>query len=59
MGVDNVDIEASTQNGVVVMNTPGGNTVTTAELTFTMLLCLARKVPQAACSTMVSGKWGP
>ncbi len=34
VGVDNVDIEASTQNGVVVMNTPGGNTVTTAELTF-------------------------
>ena len=47
ISVDNVDIEASTQHGVVVMNTPGGNTVTTAELTFTMLLSLARKVPQA------------
>jgi D-3-phosphoglycerate dehydrogenase / 2-oxoglutarate reductase len=56
VGVDNVDIEASTQHGVVVMNTPGGNTVTTAELSFTMLLCLARKVPQAH-ATMVAGKW--
>ncbi len=56
VGVDNVDIEAATQNGVVVMNTPGGNTVTTAELSFTMLLCLARKVPQAH-ATMIAGKW--
>ncbi len=56
VGVDNVDIEASTQNGVVVMNTPGGNTITTAELTFTMLLSLARKVPQAH-ATMIAGKW--
>ena len=56
VGVDNVDIDAATQNGVVVMNTPGGNTVTTAELSFTMLLCLARKVPQAH-ATMVAGKW--
>ncbi len=43
VGVDNVDVEAATQRGVVVMNTPGGNTVSTAELTFTMLLSLARK----------------
>jgi D-3-phosphoglycerate dehydrogenase len=56
VGVDNVDIEAATQNGTVVMNTPGGNTVTTAELSFTMLLSLARKVPQAH-ATMVAGKW--
>jgi D-3-phosphoglycerate dehydrogenase len=56
VGVDNVDIEAGTQHGVVVMNTPGGNTVTTAELTFTMLLSLARKVPQAH-ATMIAGKW--
>jgi D-3-phosphoglycerate dehydrogenase / 2-oxoglutarate reductase len=56
VGVDNVDIDASTQNGVVVMNTPGGNTITTAELTFTMLLSLARKVPQAH-ATMIAGKW--
>ena len=56
MGVDNVDIEAATQHGTVVMNTPGGNTVTTAELSFAMLLSLARKVPQAH-ATMVAGKW--
>ena len=56
VGVDNVDVEAATQHGVVVMNTPGGNTITTAELTFTMLLTLARKVPQAHAS-MVAGKW--
>lgn len=56
VGVDNVDIEAATQHGTVVMNTPGGNTITTAELTFTMLLSLARKVPQAH-ATMVGGKW--
>jgi D-3-phosphoglycerate dehydrogenase len=56
VGVDNVDIEAGTQHGVVVMNTPGGNTVTTAELSFTMLLSLARKVPQAH-ATMIAGKW--
>jgi D-3-phosphoglycerate dehydrogenase / 2-oxoglutarate reductase len=56
VGVDNIDVEAATQHGVVVMNTPGGNTITTAELTFTMLLSLARKVPQAHKS-MVDGKW--
>jgi D-3-phosphoglycerate dehydrogenase len=56
VGVDNVDIEAATQHGTVVMNTPGGNTVTTAELSFAMLLGLARKVPQAH-ATMVAGKW--
>jgi D-3-phosphoglycerate dehydrogenase len=56
VGVDNVDIESATQHGTVVMNTPGGNTVTTAELSFTMLLSLARKVPQAH-ATMVAGKW--
>jgi D-3-phosphoglycerate dehydrogenase len=56
VGVDNVDIEAATQHGSVVMNTPGGNTVTTAELSFAMLLSLARKVPQAH-ATMVAGKW--
>ncbi len=56
VGVDNVDIEAATQHGTVVMNTPGGNTVTTAELSFAMLLALARKVPQAH-SSMAAGKW--
>jgi D-3-phosphoglycerate dehydrogenase / 2-oxoglutarate reductase len=56
VGVDNIDVEAATQRGVVVMNTPGGNTITTAELTFSMLLNLARKVPQAH-SSMAAGKW--
>jgi D-3-phosphoglycerate dehydrogenase len=56
VGVDNVDVEAATARGVVVMNTPGGNTITTAELSFAMLLNLARKVPQAH-ATMVAGKW--
>jgi D-3-phosphoglycerate dehydrogenase len=56
VGVDNVDVEAATQRGVVVMNTPGGNTVSTAELSFAMILNLARKVPQAYAS-MAQGKW--
>jgi D-3-phosphoglycerate dehydrogenase len=56
VGVDNVDVEAATQRGVVVMNTPGGNTITTAELSFAMILSLARKIPQAH-HTMVAGKW--
>ncbi|NBP25176.1 MAG: phosphoglycerate dehydrogenase, partial [Proteobacteria bacterium] len=56
VGVDNVDVAAATQRGVVVMNTPAGNTVTTAELTFFMLGALARKIP-AAHATMAAGKW--
>src|SRR5215471_20381137 len=56
VGVDNVDVDAATERGVVVMNTPGGNTVSTAELSSTMILSLARKVPQAYAS-MISGKW--
>ena len=56
VGVDNVDVEAATQRGVVVMNTPGGNTITTAELTFFMLGALARRIP-AAHASMVCGKW--
>src|SRR5882724_5189594 len=56
VGVDNVDVEAATQHGVVVMNTPGGNTISTAELTFAMILSLARRVPQAHAS-MAGGKW--
>jgi D-3-phosphoglycerate dehydrogenase len=56
VGVDNVDVEAATQRGVVVMNTPGGNTVSTAELSFAMILALARRVPQAHAS-MAEGKW--
>ncbi|MFM7100845.1 MAG: phosphoglycerate dehydrogenase [Verrucomicrobiota bacterium] len=56
VGVDNVDVEAATQRGVVVMNTPAGNTITTAELTFFMLGALARKIP-AAHGTMCAGRW--
>src|SRR5204862_863306 len=56
VGVDNVDVPAATQRGVVVMNTPGGNTISTAELSFAMLLALARKLPQAHAS-MAAGKW--
>ena len=56
VGVDNIDVEAATQRGVVVMNTPGGNTISTAELSFAMLLALARKVAQAHGS-MAAGKW--
>src|SRR6478736_1690119 len=56
VGIDNVDVEAATQRGVVVMNTPGGNTITTAELSFAMILSLARKLPQAHGS-MAAGKW--
>ena len=56
VGVDNVDVETATQRGIVVMNTPGGNTISTAELTFSMLMALARKIPQAHGS-MKAGEW--
>src|SRR5436190_12160909 len=56
VGIDNVDVESATQRGIVVMNTPGGNTISTAELTFSMLMALARKIPQAHAS-MKSGQW--
>ena len=55
-GLDNVDAAAATKKGVVVMNTPGGNTVTTAEHAIAMLLSLTRMIPQATASTK-SGKW--
>jgi len=54
--VDNVDVDTATARGIVVMNTPGGNTISTAELTFSMLMALARKIPQAHAS-MKEGKW--
>jgi D-3-phosphoglycerate dehydrogenase len=56
IGVDNIDVPAATRHGVVVMNAPGGNTVTTAEHAITMMLALARNVPQATAS-MRAGKW--
>ncbi|MBC9866498.1 MAG: phosphoglycerate dehydrogenase [Opitutae bacterium] len=56
VGVDNIDLEAASQKGVVVMNAPGGNTIATSELTFTHILCGARQIAQANAS-MRSGKW--
>ena len=56
VGVDNVNVEAATERGIVVMNTPGGNTISTAEQTFSLMLSLARKIPQAHAS-MIAGKW--
>ena len=55
-GVDNVDLPVATKRGIVVMNTPGGNTITTAEHAFAMMLSLARNIPQATAS-MKAGKW--
>jgi D-3-phosphoglycerate dehydrogenase len=56
VGVDNIDIEAASDRGIIVMNTPGGNTIATAELTFTHILCSARPIPQAN-SLMKDGTW--
>ncbi|VVM07337.1 phosphoglycerate dehydrogenase [Methylacidimicrobium tartarophylax] len=56
VGVDNVDVAAATERGIVVMNTPGGNTIATAEQTVALLLALARSIPQADAS-MRAGAW--
>jgi D-3-phosphoglycerate dehydrogenase len=56
IGVDNVDIPVATQKGVVVMNTPYGNAITTAEHAVAMMFALARQIPQANASTH-AGKW--
>ncbi|MCL4558284.1 MAG: phosphoglycerate dehydrogenase [Deltaproteobacteria bacterium] len=56
IGVDNVDVSAATKKGIVVMNTPGGNSVTTAEHTLAMIMSMARRIPQATAS-LKSGKW--
>lgn len=56
VGVDNVDVEAATRRGIIVMNTPGGNTISTAEHTFSLMLALARHIPQAHASVK-AGKW--
>ncbi len=56
IGVDNVDIPAATAKGVIVMNTPFGNSITTAEHAITMMLALARQIPEADASTR-AGKW--
>ena len=56
VGVDNVDLTAATDKGIVVMNTPDGNTISTAEHTFALMLSLARHIPQAHAS-LSGGKW--
>lgn len=56
VGVDNIDAEAATRNGIVVMNTPGANAVAVAELTIALMISLARMVPRAN-ATMHAGKW--
>jgi len=56
VGVDNIDAEAATRRGIVVMNTPGANAVAVAELTICLMIALARKVP-AANATMHAGRW--
>ncbi len=55
-GLDNVDLSAATKRGIVVMNTPGGNTVTTAEHTMALVFSLVRMIPQATAS-IKAGKW--
>ncbi|HVC52543.1 MAG TPA: phosphoglycerate dehydrogenase [Stellaceae bacterium] len=56
IGVDNIDVPAATQHGIVVMNTPYGNSITTAEHTIALLFALAREIPAADRSTQ-AGKW--
>ncbi len=55
-GVDNIDVDAATQRGIVVMNAAGGNSVTTAEHTLALLMSMARKIPQAS-TTLKRGDW--
>ena len=56
VGIDNVDVAEATRRGVIVMNAPGGNTISTAEHAFSLLLCVARKIPQAD-AMLRGGKW--
>ncbi len=56
IGVDNIDVPAATARGIVVMNTPGGNNITTAEHAIALMVSLARHIPQATAS-MKSGQW--
>src|ERR687893_1932276 len=56
VGVDNIDVPAATARGIVVMNAPDGNTITTAEHTIALLVSLARRVPQAA-NALRAGRW--
>ncbi|MCM8776440.1 MAG: phosphoglycerate dehydrogenase [Candidatus Omnitrophica bacterium] len=56
VGVDNVDLETATRRGIIVMNTPEGNTISTAEHAFSLLMALARNIPQA-CNHVKGGEW--
>ncbi len=56
VGLDNVDLDAATAKGIIVMNTPAGNTISTAEHTFSMILSLSRRIPQASAS-MKNKEW--
>lgn len=56
VGVENIDVDAASKRGIVVMNTPGGNNVTTGEHTISLMLALARHIPQAVAS-LKSGQW--
>ena len=56
IGVDNVDIPAATAAGIIVMNTPFGNSITTAEHAIALMMALARDIPAANASTH-AGKW--
>ena len=56
IGVDNIDVASATKHGIVVMNAPGGNTITTAEHTISLMLALARNIPQGTASIR-DGKW--
>ena len=56
VGVDNIDLPAATERGIVVINAPDGNTITTCEHTFAMMMALARHIPQAYAKT-VGGVW--
>jgi D-3-phosphoglycerate dehydrogenase len=56
IGVDNIDVKAATAKGIIVMNTPFGNSITTAEHAISLMMALARQIPQADRSTQ-SGKW--
>jgi D-3-phosphoglycerate dehydrogenase len=57
-GTDNIDVKTATEKGIVVMNTPGGNTVSTAEHAFSLMMALARNIPQADRSVK-GGTWNP
>lgn len=56
VGVDNIDLPAATREGIVVMNTPAGNTISTAEHTITMMMALSRSIAPA-CAGLKAGKW--